>query len=105
MRIGEPAADLAVLMAVYSSIKNKPLEAKTIVFGEVGLAGEIRPVSGGRSSCAAPPAGFRRADSGTRLAKQAIGGIEILTAEASTGRCGCCLTQGCIKRRRAPFRV
>ena len=48
VRIGEPAADLAVLLAVYSSFKNKPLPRKSLVFGEVGLAGEIRPVQRGQ---------------------------------------------------------
>ncbi|MGH8800037.1 MAG: DNA repair protein RadA, partial [Casimicrobiaceae bacterium] len=48
VRIGEPAADLAVLMAIYSSFKNKPLGNKSLVFGEVGLAGEIRPVQRGQ---------------------------------------------------------
>ena len=42
--IAEPAADLAVMLAVCSSLKNKPLPTKSLVFGEVGLAGEIRPV-------------------------------------------------------------
>ncbi|MFZ9150798.1 MAG: DNA repair protein RadA, partial [Burkholderiales bacterium] len=41
VRITEPAADLAVLMAVVSSLKNKPLPKKLVVFGEVGLAGEV----------------------------------------------------------------
>ena len=48
VRIGEPAGDLAVLLAVQSSIRNKPLPAKLLVFGEVGLAGEIRPVQRGQ---------------------------------------------------------
>ena len=48
VRITEPAADLAVLMAVVSSLKNKPLPAKLVVFGEVGLAGEVRPVQRGQ---------------------------------------------------------
>ena len=48
VRIQEPAADLAVLLAVESSFKNKPLPDKSIVFGEVGLAGEIRPVQRGQ---------------------------------------------------------
>jgi DNA repair protein RadA/Sms len=48
VRIAEPAADLAVLLAVYSSLKNKPLPEKSLVFGEVGLAGEIRPVQRGQ---------------------------------------------------------
>lgn len=48
VRITEPAADLAVLMAVVSSLKNKPLPKKLVVFGEVGLAGEVRPVQRGQ---------------------------------------------------------
>ena len=48
VRILEPAADLAVLLSVYSSLKNKPLPRKTLIFGEVGLAGEIRPVQRGQ---------------------------------------------------------
>ena len=48
VRISEPAADLAVLMAVVSSLKNRPLPARLVVFGEVGLAGEVRPVQRGQ---------------------------------------------------------
>jgi len=48
VRIQEPAVDLAVLLAVQSSLRNKPLQSKLIVFGEVGLAGEIRPVQRGQ---------------------------------------------------------
>ena len=48
VRIGEPAADLAVLLAVVSSLRNKPLPEGLAVFGEVGLAGEIRPAPRGQ---------------------------------------------------------
>ncbi len=48
VRISEPAADLAMLMAIVSSLKNRPLPAKMVVFGEVGLAGEVRPVQRGQ---------------------------------------------------------
>ncbi|MCC7038725.1 MAG: DNA repair protein RadA [Burkholderiales bacterium] len=48
VRIGEPAGDLAIVMAVESSLKNRPLPDKSIVFGEVGLAGEVRPVQRGQ---------------------------------------------------------
>ena len=48
IRVSETAADLAVLLAIYSSLKNKPLGNKLVVFGEVGLAGEIRPVQRGQ---------------------------------------------------------
>ena len=43
VKITEPAADLAVLLAIQSSLRNKPLPKGLFVFGEVGLAGEIRP--------------------------------------------------------------
>ncbi|MGH8211893.1 MAG: DNA repair protein RadA, partial [Rhodanobacteraceae bacterium] len=47
IRVGETAADLPVLLAVLSSFRDKPLPEKTVAFGEVGLAGEIRPVPNG----------------------------------------------------------
>ena len=43
VRIGEPAADLAVLLAIHSSLRGKPLPRGFLAFGEVGLAGEVRP--------------------------------------------------------------
>lgn len=48
VKITEPAADLAVLLAIVSSLRNKPLPEKMVVFGEVGLAGEVRPVQRGQ---------------------------------------------------------
>jgi DNA repair protein RadA/Sms len=80
MRIGEPAADLAVLMAVYSSLKNKPLESKSLVFGEVGLAGEIRPVQRGQERLReAAKLGFERAIiPAANKPKQSIDGMEIV---------------------------
>ncbi|MEI6245327.1 MAG: DNA repair protein RadA [Acidobacteriota bacterium] len=45
MSIDEPAADLAVLAAVASSLRNRPIQDHTVVFGEVGLAGEVRGAS------------------------------------------------------------
>ncbi|HET9750892.1 MAG TPA: DNA repair protein RadA, partial [Casimicrobiaceae bacterium] len=48
VRILEPAADLAVTLAVCSSLRNKPLPRKALIFGEVGLAGEVRPVQRGQ---------------------------------------------------------
>ncbi|XZG71475.1 DNA repair protein RadA [Chitinibacteraceae bacterium HSL-7] len=47
VKIAEPAADLAILLAIVSSLKNRPLPEKLVVFGEVGLAGEVRPVQRG----------------------------------------------------------
>ena len=48
VKITEPASDLAVLMAVASSLSDRPLPAGTVIFGEVGLTGEIRPIPRGQ---------------------------------------------------------
>jgi len=48
MKIAETAIDLPVLISVLTSLKNKPMDRKTISFGEVGLSGEIRPVQSGQ---------------------------------------------------------
>ena len=62
VKIAEPAADLAVLLAIVSSLRNKPLPAKLVVFGEVGLAGEIRPAPRGQERLKeAAKLGFTRA--------------------------------------------
>lgn len=45
INIKEPAADLAIALAIVTSVKNKPLKPNSIVFGELGLLGEIRPVN------------------------------------------------------------
>ena len=45
IKINEPAVDLGIVMAIVSSYKNSPLDERTIVFGEVGLSGEVRAVS------------------------------------------------------------
>jgi DNA repair protein RadA/Sms len=47
VKVHEPAADLAIILSVLSSFKNKPLANDLAVFGEVGLTGEIRPVQAG----------------------------------------------------------
>lgn len=40
----EPAIDLGIVLAIVSSFKNRPVDEKTVVFGEVGLSGEVRSV-------------------------------------------------------------
>jgi DNA repair protein RadA/Sms len=47
VRITETAADVAVLLAVLSSYRDRPLPAGLAVFGEIGLSGELRPVTNG----------------------------------------------------------
>src|SRR5689334_5890916 len=83
VRIGEPAADLAVLAAIYSSIKNKALGNKSLVFGEIGLAGEIRPVQRGQERLReAAKLGFTRAViPAANKPRQAIDGIVIVAVE------------------------
>ncbi|MFZ5870756.1 MAG: magnesium chelatase domain-containing protein, partial [Actinomycetota bacterium] len=46
VRLGEPAADLATALAVAGAVMDRPLASGTVAFGEVGLAGEVRPVTG-----------------------------------------------------------
>ena len=45
IRMNEPAIDLGIVLAIVSSFKNRPIDEKTICFGEVGLSGEVRAVS------------------------------------------------------------
>jgi DNA repair protein RadA/Sms len=45
MKVSEPAMDLGIVLALVSSYRNRPVDSKTIIFGEVGLAGEVRAVS------------------------------------------------------------
>jgi DNA repair protein RadA/Sms len=80
VRISEPAADLAVLLSVTSSLKNKPLPAKLIVFGEVGLAGEIRPAPRGQERLKeAAKLGFSRAlIPEANRPRQPIAGMEVV---------------------------
>ncbi len=80
VRITEPAADLAVLLAIVSSLKNKPLPEKMVVFGEIGLAGEVRPVQRGQERLKeAAKLGFTRAViPKANKPKQTIAGMEIV---------------------------
>jgi DNA repair protein RadA/Sms len=83
VRIAEPAADLAVLLAVTSSFRNRPLPEKLVVFGEVGLAGEVRPAPRGQERLReAAKLGFRRAlIPKANAPRQAIEGIEVVAVE------------------------
>ncbi|WP_163648122.1 DNA repair protein RadA [Modicisalibacter sp. 'Wilcox'] len=62
VKVLETSADLAVLLAVVSSLQNRPLPRELVVFGEVGLSGEIRPVPSGQERIVeAAKHGFTRA--------------------------------------------
>jgi DNA repair protein RadA/Sms len=83
VKIAEPAVDLAVLLSIVSSLKNKPLDNKLVVFGEVGLAGEVRPVQRGQERLKeAAKLGFTKAIVPKANApKQPIKGIEVIGVE------------------------
>ena len=84
IRVQETAADLPVLLAVLSSLRDKPLADKTIAFGEVGLSGEIRPVPNGEERLReAATHGFKRAILPKANAPKAgtYKGIEIIAVE------------------------
>jgi DNA repair protein RadA/Sms len=62
VKVTETASDLALLAAVVSSLRNRVFDSETIIFGEVGLAGEIRPVQSGQERLKeAAKHGFKRA--------------------------------------------
>ncbi len=83
VRIVEPAADLAVLVAVNSSLKNRALPDKLVIFGEVGLAGEIRPIQRGQERLReAAKLGFRSAlISRLNKPRGAVEGMEVLSVD------------------------
>jgi len=83
VKITEPAADLAVLLAIHSSMRNKPLPKGLIVFGEVGLAGEIRPSPRGQERLKeAAKLGFSIAlIPKANAPKQAIDGLQVIAVE------------------------
>ena len=83
VKITEPAADLAVLLAINSSMRNKPLPRGLVVFGEVGLAGEIRPAPRGQERLReAAKLGFTLAVvPKSNLPKQVIEGIKVIGVE------------------------
>ena len=80
IRVAETSSDLALLLAIISSFRNKPLPRDMICFGEVGLSGEIRPVPNGQERIReAAKHGFTRAIiPAANLPKQAISGMSVI---------------------------
>jgi DNA repair protein RadA/Sms len=80
VKVTETSADLALLLSIVSSFRNKPLDRELIAFGEVGLAGEIRPVPNGSERISeAAKHGFKRAIvPKANVPKQKIAGIEVV---------------------------
>ena len=83
VKITEPAADLPVLLAIQSSMRNKPLPRGLVAFGEVGLAGEIRPAPRGQERLReAAKLGFSIAlVPKSNLPKQKIEGLQVIGVE------------------------
>ena len=83
VRIGEPAADLAVMLAIVSSLTDRPIPGKVIAFGEVGLAGEVRPAPRGQDRLKeAAKLGFTRAIvPKANMPKAKIAGLEVIAVE------------------------
>ena len=83
VRIGEPAADLAVCLSIVSSLTDRAISNKTVVFGEVGLAGEVRPAPRGQDRLKeAAKLGFERAIvPKANQPKAKIAGLEVIPVE------------------------
>ncbi len=84
LRITEPAADLAVAAALISALAARPVPADAVVFGEIGLGGEVRAVSQGDARLKeATKLGFARAfvPAGRRKERGAGGGISVVTID------------------------
>ena len=82
-KVSETSADLALLLALVSSFRDRPLRDDLVVFGEVGLAGEIRPVQRGQERIReAAKLGFKTVLIPTaNKPKQGIDGVTILTVD------------------------
>ncbi len=80
VKVLETSADLALLLAVVSSLRNQPLPHDLVIFGEVGLSGEIRPVPSGQERIReAAKHGFKRAIvPKANMPKSAIEGMEVI---------------------------
>ncbi|WP_044407235.1 DNA repair protein RadA [Thiomicrospira microaerophila] len=80
IKVTETSADLTLLLAILSSMRNKPLDNGLVVFGEVGLAGEIRPVPSGQERIfEAAKHGFKRAIVPlANIPKGGVAGMELI---------------------------
>jgi DNA repair protein RadA/Sms len=83
VRIGEPAADLAVCLSVVSSLTDRPIGSKLAVFGEIGLAGEVRPAPRGQERLReVAKLGFEKAIvPRANQPKSRVSGLEVLAVE------------------------
>jgi len=83
IKVMETAADLVILLAIYSSLNNRVLPADLVCFGEIGLGGEIRPVQSGQERLReAAKLGFKKAIiPAANAPKQRLGKLEIFAVQ------------------------
>lgn len=83
VKIVETSADLALLLALVSSFRDQPLPRDLVVFGEVGLAGEIRPVPSGQERLReAAKHGFKKAIvPANNVPRDPIKGLEVIAVK------------------------
>ncbi|NOR23365.1 MAG: DNA repair protein RadA [Desulforhopalus sp.] len=83
VKVNETSADLATILAIVSSLRNMPLPRDMIVFGETGLSGEIRPVSGGQERLReAAKHGFKTAIiPAANAPKEKMKGLQVIPVE------------------------
>jgi DNA repair protein RadA/Sms len=91
VRITETGADLALTLAVLSSLRNRPVPQDTLIFGEIGLAGEIRPVQSGQERLReAAKHGFKQAIiPHANAPKEKIGDMQIFAVQSLTQAVDC----------------
>lgn len=82
--VSEPAADLPILFAILSSFRNRALPHDLLAFGEIGLAGELRPVSGGQERLKeAAKHGFKTAIvPHTNVVKKNVDGMKVIPVQS-----------------------
>ena len=87
VKVMETGADMATLLAIVSSFRDRPLPRDLVVFGEVGLSGEIRPVSSGQERIKeAAKHGFKRAIvPRSNMPKQAPAGMQVIGVDKLAG--------------------
>lgn len=82
VRVAETSADLALVLAIVSSFRDRPLERELMVFGELGLSGEVRPVPSGQERLReAAKHGFKKAIVPAGNAPKQIAGIEVIAVK------------------------
>ena len=100
LTVAEPGLDLAVALALASSLRDRPIDRRTVVMGEVGLLGELRPISGlDRRLREAARLGFTRAIAPAGRAGGQVDGIELVPVRNLRDAVGAALGAGARQER------